>query len=322
MNILITGGVGFIGSQLCLEIEKRHPDYNITIIDVFNNEERLTNGNYKFLGSYENILSFNGNVICDDMRKININEVLSNGDFDIIYYLSAISDTRAKNQNELIANNTSCFFNILEYCAISNCKLVYASSASVYGTNKKSKNEFVVGQENPDNVYAYSKYLLDKIANNYSNKDANLKVVGLRYFNVYGPGEKHKFNTSSTILQFANCMLSERPIKLFENSDSICRDFIYIDDVIEATIQAGFGTDEGIFNIGYGEPRSFLEVAQLVKDYLGSSQSIEFIPNPYSSGYQNFTCANLEGKRLNNFIPSFNLESGIQKYLKILGYVE
>ena len=313
-NILITGGAGFIGSNLAYHFQKVYPQCSITIFDIFNDGSKLFNGNHKYLGNYENLKKFEGEIICGDIsNKSNLKDLFKRK-FDIIFHLAAISDTRAQDQNLILKNNLNPFNFIVDQACKMGAKLVYASSAAVYG-NLNNKT-FKIGSENPDNPYAYSKYAMDCKTISLIKSPKKYKIVGLRYFNVYGDGEEFKYKTASTILQFANQILNGKNPKLFLGSDKIFRDFVYIDDVIQATVNAGILENSGVYNVGTGTARSFFDVVKIVKENLGSDLKIDYIKNPYEKGYQYFTQADIRKTKEDlNYFPKYNLEKGIKDYM-------
>ena len=157
---------------------------------------------------------------------------------------------------------------------------------------------------------------MDKLAFKFIKNNPNLNIVGLRYFNVYGPGEFHKNKTASTILQFGIQALKNNPPKLFENSEKIFRDFIYIKDVVSANILALSSKNSGVYNVGTGLSRSFQDVANIILKNLNSNVGCEYIKNPYSYNYQYHTEADISETTNNiGFKPNWNLESGIIDYL-------
>ena len=314
--VLITGGAGFIGSNLAKHIEKKFSNVKIIIFDIFNNNEKFKNGNNKYLGSYKNISNFKGEIFTGDITKKADLIEMEKYNFDYIFHLAAISDTRAENENEVLINNLNSFYSIINLAEKTNAKLIYASSAATYGSKLSQIQS--VGTENPDNVYGFSKLMMDNFTFSYLNNNPKIDLIGLRYFNVYGPGEKQKEKTSYTILLFAHQILYEDGPILFEGSDKIFRDFIYIDDVIEFTIKAALSSKVGVYNVGTGISRSFLEVAQILKKSLNSKKTIKYIKNPYKSGYQYFTKADVKKTVIDlDYKAKESLESGIQKYIKL-----
>lgn len=316
-NILITGGAGFIGARLALHLQKLDPNNDITVFDAFYDGVKLSNGNLKYLGTFKNLKDFKGRVICGDICNLSDLEQIEGINFDIIFHLAAISDTRVYDQSQIFRNNINSFKYFIDLSEKLNAKLVYASSAAVYGnSNQKSLKR---GDENPDSPYAFSKFAMDNITESIIKSNVNNQIIGLRYFNVYGFGEHNKGKTASTILQFANQIIEGVSPTLFKGSERIFRDFVYIDDVIQGTIKAAFSGASGIYNIGSGVARSFMEALNIIQMKLGTDLPVKLIDNPYNSGYQFYTEADIsETIKHLNYSPEFSLEDGISDYLNIL----
>jgi ADP-L-glycero-D-manno-heptose 6-epimerase len=190
--------------------------------------------------------------------------------------------------------------------------MVYASSAATYGSLPSPQT---VGIENPENPYGYSKYLMDQIAYRYSNENPGMAVVGLKFFNVYGSREYYKAKTSSLVIQLGHQILDGKAPKLFEGSDKIFRDFINIEDVIQANIKACHPKKNGVYNIGTGNPRSFQDIADILQAEFGTTLGNHYISNPYDD-YQMHTQADIRSSKENlGFEPIISLEQGIKKYI-------
>lgn len=311
-TILITGGAGFIGSNLAFYLQNNFPKSNIIIFDCFRNDIKMPNGNLRSFGHYKNLIGFSGDVICGDLTNLNDLSKLSCYKFDYIFHQAAISDTRVYDQELVMKTNVNSFYDILEIARNDDAVVVYASSAATYGSLPSPQT---VGIENPENPYGFSKYLMDLIALKYSKKYPEMNISGLRYFNVYGPREFYKNNTASMVVQIGHQILNEKPPRLFYDSDKIYRDFIYIDDVIQANIKACNPKNSGIFNIGTGIPRSFQEISDILQKELNLSLGTEYFKNPYK-GYQTHTQANIHSSIENlGFKVQFSLEMGIKAYI-------
>ena len=311
MKILITGGAGFIGAQLAKEIINRFPEYEITIFDKFNNRERRENGNFKYFGDYKNINELDVKIINGDLSNQNDVQRLLELDFDVVFHQGAISDTTVLDQEEVLKTNTISFEYFIDYCRINNKRLIYASSAGTYG-NSISPNLIGSG-ETPENIYGFSKLQMDKITRKNLNQYNNLNIIGLRYFNVYGPGELYKRKTSSMILQLAKQAIEDKKVRLFKYGEQ-SRDFVYIKDVVNANILA-MNAKSGIYNIGSGVSRSFNDIINILENYFNYKISIEYIDNPFDF-YQNNTCADLSlSTKFLNYYPKFDLEKGVFDYL-------
>jgi ADP-L-glycero-D-manno-heptose 6-epimerase len=311
-TILITGGAGFIGSNLAFYFQKNFKNSNIVVFDCFRSESTFSNGNLKSLGHYKNLIDFNGTVICGNINNKSDIASLDNYKFDFIFHHAAISDTRVYDQEIILKTNVNSFYDILNKAKKDRSVLVYASSAATYG-NLPSPQK--IGTENPQNPYGFSKYVMDQIANRYSDENPDLVITGLRFFNVYGPKEFYKGKTSSMVVQLGHQILNGNAPKLFLNSNNILRDFIYIDDVVEANLKACMPKQNGVYNIGTGIPRSFQDIADILQNELKTNLGTEYIPNPYS-GYQNHTQADIiNSQQYLGFNPTISLEEGIKSYL-------
>ena len=156
---------------------------------------------------------------------------------------------------------------------------------------------------------------MDQIAYQYSHDNPEMTIVGLRFFNVYGPREFFKAKTSSIVIQLGHQILDGKAPKLFKGSDKIFRDFINIEDVIQANIKACNPKENGTYNIGTGHPRCFQDIADILQDELGTNLGNNYIPNPYGD-YQMHTQANINSSRVNlTFEPKISLEQGIKAYI-------
>lgn len=311
-TILITGGAGFIGSNLVFYFQKKYPSARIVVFDCFRNDSTFKNGNLYSFGHYKNLIGFNGDIICGNINRKSDIALLEKYKFDFIFHQAAISDTRVDNQEIVMQTNVNTFYDFLKLAKKNCAVMVYASSAAVYGNLPSPQ---IIGNENPDNIYGYSKYIMDKIAFQFGQENPDLTIVGLRFFNVYGPGEFYKVKTASMVIQLGHQILSGNKPRLFIGSDRIMRDFIYIDDVIQANIKACGTSTSGIYNVGTGKARSFNDIANILQQELGTNLDIEFFPNPYV-GYQMETQADIN-KTITDlkFKPKITLELGIKSYI-------
>lgn len=313
-TILITGGAGFIGSNLAFYFQENYPDAHIVILDLFRSNLTLSNGNLKSFGHFKNLLGFRGEVISGDINdKVLLQTLQKNYKFDYIFHEAAISDTTALEQDLMIQTNVNAFKDLLDIAVIHGANMIYASSGATYGDAPSPQR---VGCEAPQNVYGFSKLMMDHLARQYSQKHDHISIVGLRYFNVYGPREFFKNKTSSMVVQFGHQLLAGKNPKLFENSDKILRDFIYIEDIIQANILAMHPKENGVFNVGTGKARSFQSMVDILQDELGTSYECEYMPNPYIGRYQFHTEADIElTKAILGYQPRFEFEEGISAYV-------
>jgi ADP-L-glycero-D-manno-heptose 6-epimerase len=310
--ILITGGAGFIGSNLAFYFQENFPKAKIIIFDCFRNENTFSNGNLHSFGHYKNLIGFQGDVICGNINNKDDLSLLNDYNFDYIFHQAAISDTRVYDQEIIMQTNVNSFFDILKLAKKHSSILVYASSAATYGSLPSPQT---VGKESPENPYGFSKYLMDQIAIKFANENPEMSIVGLRFFNVYGSKEFFKATTSSMVIQLGHQILDGEKPRLFYNSDQIYRDFIYIKDVIQANIKACSPKKNGVYNVGTGNPRSFLDIAEILQINLKTKFEIDYFSNPFK-GYQMNTKANIKLTSENiGFNPIYSLEEGIKDYI-------
>ena len=311
-TILITGGAGFIGSNLAFYFQENFPDSHIVIFDCFRNESRFSNGNLQSFGHYKNLIGFTGDILCGNMNSKEDLGLLDSYKFDFIFHQAAISDTRVQDQELLMRTNVNSFYDLLNKTKNDNSVMVYASSAATYGNLPSPQ---IVGNESPENPYGFSKYMMDKIASQFSKKNPDITIVGLKFFNVYGPREYYKAKTSSMVIQLGHQILDGTAPRLFKGSDQILRDFINITDVIQANVKACRPTTNGTYNVGTGISRSFQDIADILQQELNTDFNTEYIRNPYD-GYQTHTQADISKSQTNlAFEPTITLEEGIKAYI-------
>lgn len=313
-TILITGGAGFIGSNLAFYFQKHYPASHIVVLDLFRSNLTLSNGNLKSFGHFKNLIGFEGEVISGDINDKQLLAKLEHDyRFDYIFHEAAISDTTALEQDLMIQTNVNAFKDLLDIAASHGANMIYASSGATYGDAPSPQR---VGCEAPQNVYGFSKLMMDHLGRQYAIKHPDISIVGLRYFNVYGPREFFKNKTASMVVQFGHQLLAGKNPKLFENSDKIVRDFIYIEDIIQANILAMHPKESGVFNVGTGKARSFQSIVDTLQRELGTSYPCEYIPNPFIGRYQFHTEADIEStKEVLGYAPRFELEEGIKAYV-------
>ena len=311
-TILITGGAGFIGSNLAFYFQNNFPDSIVVVFDCFRNGSTFENNNLISFGHYKNLIGFNGEVICVNINSKLDLSLLHKYKFDYIFHHAAISDTRVYDQEIVMKTNVNAFIEVLNKAKIDNSILVYASSAATYGSLPSPQT---VGKENPENPYGFSKLIMDQIAYRFIKSNPNRTIVGLRFFNVYGPKEYFKGSTASMVIQLGHQILDNKALRLFHGSENILRDFIYIEDVIQANIKACRTKNSGVYNVGTGKPRSFQNIADILQKEIGKNVETEYFPNPFD-GYQMHTQANIESSiKSLGFDPQFSLEEGIKAYV-------
>jgi ADP-L-glycero-D-manno-heptose 6-epimerase len=298
-KILITGGAGFIGSNLALEIQRRFSNSKITILDDFSS------------GVEENLKEFKGEVIRGDIEDESLIKSLKGKKFEIIFHQAAITDTTVEDKDLMMRVNLEGFKNILNLAKSENSKVIYASSAGVYGNGPIPMKESQ--RLAPLNAYAESKVRIDKLAMDFANEE-NLKIIGLRYFNVYGPGEKHKGKSASMIWQLYCQMREGKAPRIFKYGEQK-RDFIYVKDCVEATLKACELNESIILNVGTGVSTTFNRIIEILNRVLNTNFSPEYFDNPYDF-YQNNTQADTTLlEKILGFKARYSIEEGIFNYV-------
>ena len=271
---------------------------------------------------------FGSNNIADYFDKTEFRCIIERRDslcdqIEIVFHQGACSTTTEWNGQYMMDNNYSYSKELLHFCLERSIPFIYASSAAVYGVDSKFIEE--PKHEGPVNVYGYSKLLFDNYVRNL-NDTIKSQVVGLRYFNVYGPGEAHKGGMASVMFHFNNQIKDTNTLKLFEGSHGYAdgeqlRDFIFVDDVVNVNLWMMNNSDvSGIFNVGTGNSNSFNNAARAVIDWHGKGE-IQYIPFPdrLMESYQSFTEANLDNLRSAGYEQGFTpLNEGVASYLDIL----
>jgi ADP-L-glycero-D-manno-heptose 6-epimerase len=307
--IIVTGGAGFVGSNLIKALnEKGHTD--ILVVDNLERAEKFINLRDLTISDYMDKREFRARI-----DAVNLHMKV-----DAVFHQGACSDTMGADGRYMLENNYGDSKALLHWCAPRKIPFVYASSAATYGASQVC--EPVPACEGPLNVYGYSKLLFDQHVRHHM-KDFESPVVGLRYFNVYGPREQHKGRMMSVLHQLLNQLRTEGQCRLFEGTDGYGngeqqRDFVYVGDIVDINQHFAFGpVKKGIFNAGTGEARTFNAIAQTLIKHLGKGE-IKYIPFPdvLRGKYQSFTQAKVETLRAAGFTQAFTaLEAGIAKTL-------
>uniref|UniRef100_UPI003D0AC472 NAD-dependent epimerase/dehydratase family protein n=1 Tax=Candidatus Proelusimicrobium excrementi TaxID=3416222 RepID=UPI003D0AC472 len=263
---LITGGAGFIGSNLAFELQNQ--GHSVTIVDDFSS------------GHFKNLIGFKGDIVAANVFE----EMPEENYFDAIFHEAAITDTNIHDQKLMMQMNVEAFKNVLYYAAANDIKrVVYASSAATYGNGECPMN---VGQTpKPENIYGFSKAIMDNVAREFAAENRDMVIVGLRYFNVYGPGEYFKGKTASMMYQLYNQMKQGYRPKIFKMGEQE-RDFVYIKDVVKANMCALNNAKEScVVNVGTGISRNFNDIVKCLNNELRLNLAPDYIDNP-SSFYQ------------------------------------
>ena len=299
----MTGGAGFIGSNLTLALQERFPTARLTVIDDFRS------------GDFKNLAGYHGDFVAQDLAKLDWREQFGDEKFDAIFHLASITDTTNHNQFIQVRDNVESFRRILNFARPTETRIIYASSASTYGPAKEASSE--TNGAAPANIYAFSKTIMDNLAVRASRESPDWVIVGLRYFNVYGPREAHKGVPASMVYHLAQQMKAGRRPRIFKHGDQR-RDFVYVKDIVEGSIRALQAESSGIYNLGSGQARSFNELVDVLNRVLGTQFQPDYIDNPHTH-YQNFTQADLTRvRRALGFEPGFPLEDGVRDYLQWL----
>ncbi|MGF1677912.1 MAG: ADP-glyceromanno-heptose 6-epimerase [Candidatus Methylacidiphilales bacterium] len=300
-SILVTGGAGFIGSNLTMELQHRHPDAWITVLDDFRS------------GDFKNLKGFRGDVVAVDLAQIDLEAQFGEPEFDAVFHMASITDTRELDQQLQIHDNVEGFRNLLEYLSPVQCPLVYASSAATYGISSGINR--ITDTPAPANPYAFSKAILDNLAARFKSLYPFWKITGLKFFNVYGPHEAHKGVPASMIYHLAQQMRKGQPPRIFKMGEQM-RDFVYVKDIVTYTLRAMEVPQSALLNAGSGQPRSFNDLVSILNTVLNTQLEPEYIENPFAF-YQPHTEADISLTReVLGIGPAFTLETGIQDYFE------
>jgi len=302
-SLIITGGAGFIGSNLTLALQENFPDARLTVIDDFRS------------GDFKNLAGYRGDFVAQNLATLDWNKQFGNEQVDAIFHLASITDTTLHDQFVQVHDNVESFRRILNFARSTRTRIIYASSASTYGPATEASVES--NGAAPANIYAFSKGIMDNIAIRAAAELPDWIIIGLRYFNVYGPREAHKGVPASMVYHLAQQMKAEQRPRIFKHGEQK-RDFVYVKDIVEGSILALEAKESGIYNLGCGQARSFNELVDILNKCLGTKLPPDYIDNPHAH-YQNFTEADLEKVRSAlGYQPQFPLEDGIRDYMKWL----
>ena len=305
-NFVITGGAGFIGSNLTLALQEKFPDARLTVIDDFRS------------GNFKNLEGYRGDFLAENLANLDWQEKFGDpaaAGFDAIFHLASITDTTLHNQFIQVHDNVESFRRLFNFARPAKTRIIYASSAATYGPATEASVES--NGAAPANVYAFSKVIMDNIARRAAMEWPDWIIVGLRYFNVYGPREAHKGVPASMVYHLAQQMKAGQRPRIFKHGEQK-RDFVYVKDAVEGSIRALDAQTSGIYNLGRGQARSFNELIDVLNKCLGTSFQPEYFDNPHAH-YQNFTQADLTSARnALRYEPRFSLEDGVRDYMQWL----
>ncbi|MES2998554.1 MAG: ADP-glyceromanno-heptose 6-epimerase [Pseudomonadota bacterium] len=310
--IIVTGGAGFIGSNLVKQLNAHYADTPILVVDDLTDGIKFKNLSDCIIADYLDQHDF--------LEQIKQNKTFPK--LKAIFHQGACSTTTEWNGQYMMKNNYEYSKVLLHYCLFWKIPFIYASSASVYGSESVFKE--ALQYEKPVNIYAYSKYLFDQYVRNIL-KVSKSQIVGLRYFNVYGPKEDHKGKMASVVFHADQQLRETGIINLFQGSDGYKdgeqqRDFIYVDDAIAINLWFLKSKKSGIYNAGTGHSASFNALAKAVINFHGLGE-IRYIPFPVSlqGCYQSFTQADLSQLRSVGYREAFrSIVEGVQDYLSLI----
>jgi ADP-L-glycero-D-manno-heptose 6-epimerase len=302
-SILVTGGAGFIGSNLVLALQEGMPDARLTVIDDFR------------CGDFKNLAGYRGDFVAQNLATLDWQEQFGDEKFDAIFHLASITDTTLHDQFVQVHDNVESFRRLLNFAGPNRTRIIYASSAATYGAASTASTE--TNGAAPANVYAFSKAIMDNLASRAAREAKDWIIIGLRYFNVYGPREAHKGVPASMVYHLSRQMKSGQRPRIFKHGEQK-RDFVYVKDVVAGSIGALEAKESGIYNLGAGQARSFNELIDVLNRSLGTDFEPDYIENPHTH-YQNFTQADLTRVRgALGYEPQFSLETGVADYMRWL----
>ena len=304
---IVTGGCGFIGSNLVAELQRRDPGARVIVVDD------MRSGSFDVLvASCDRVAGepFRGEMIPEPAHAIDWFSLVESEEPKALFHMGAITDTTLDDEREMIRANVGGFDEMLEACAEAGVPLVYASSAATYGTPPEAADHLPFPEPSagrPDNVYGFSKWLMETTHTRFaerwsSERAASPHAVGLRFFNVFGAGEERKGKMASMARQLALQMLDARAPRLFTGGEQV-RDQVPVEDVVDCVIAASReGTTPGVYNLGSGRATSFNELCAAVREGLGFDESerpIEYFEMPahVARFYQSFTLADMTAAR-------------------------
>lgn len=312
--IVVTGGVGFIGSAIVWKLNRMGID-KIVIVDELGKDDKWKN----LVG-----LRYEDFIHKDDFMAMVLNR---NIPFKVstIIHMGACSSTTEKNADYLMDNNVHYSQELAKYSLANGIRFIYASSAATYGdgSNGYEDNHSTLNELHPLNMYGYSKHLFDTWVIRNSLVD---KVVGLKFFNVYGPNEYHKGEMRSVVHKAFEQVRDTGKVKLFKSykpeykDGEQKRDFVYVKDAVDMTLHFFEHQNlNGIYNIGTGRAQTWLELVHSVFDALNKPVNIEFIdmPEEIRNKYQYFTEADTTKIKLTGYDNKImSVREGVTDYIK------
>jgi ADP-L-glycero-D-manno-heptose 6-epimerase len=301
VRVLVTGGAGFIGSNLAKRLAT--DGHMVVVADSFQS------------GDFANLVDFNGDCLTLP-TPAEIDPMIALGPFDIIFHQASITGVVGahgedhSNPHNMMRNNVETFRRLLDWAVDTKARVVWASSCSVYGRGPVPMKESQPCD--PLNIYAFSKLTMERMAARYAPKLSH-PIVGLRYSNVYGPGEDHKGRLASMIHQLAKQIRAGKRPRIF-NPGEQKRDFVYIDDAVQANLKAMNSKTTGNFNAGAGRSWSFNQVVAELNRVLKTNLAPEYFDNPYSFTQDWTETDQVLARQVLGYEPQYDLAKGIDAY--------
>jgi ADP-L-glycero-D-manno-heptose 6-epimerase len=314
--LLVTGGAGFIGSNLVAALNDAGRA-DVAVCDVLGHD-----------GKWRNLAK---RQLADLVPPAELMAWLPNRGVEAVFHLGAISETTATDGDLVIETNFRLSMRLLDWCTAHRVPLIYASSAATYGDGEQGFDDdpslAALKRLRPMNLYGWSKHLFDMAVTERVVRGENLppQWAGLKFFNVFGPNEYHKGSMMSVLARRFDDVKAGRAVQLFKSHrDGIAdgdqrRDFIYVDDVVRVMMWL-YATPavSGLFNVGTGQARSFRDLMQAAYDALGAGSNIEYIdmPTAIRGSYQSFTQASVDRLRQAGYNGGFTaLEDAVSHYI-------
>jgi len=315
-RILVTGGAGFIGSALIWALNSRGIE-EIVVSDILQSDEK-----------WRNLvpLRFADYVEGPALRSRLAQSPGSFGKFSAVFHLGACSATTERDASYLIDNNTAFTRELAAWALSTGARFVYASSAATYGDGAQGMDDKdpAIERLRPLNMYGYSKHLFDLHARRLGWLD---RIVGVKYFNVFGPNEAHKGDMRSVVAKAMDQIRATGTLGLFKSYDpkypdgGQMRDFLYVKDAVEMTLHFAEKdvTAGGLFNLGSGEANTWLTLADAIFGALGLKPNVAFIdmPEAMRAKYQYYTKADISKLRASGYSePLTPLSDAVADYVK------
>ncbi len=317
---IVTGGGGFIGSNLIKKLEDLYPSTKVVVVDLFDSSEKWQNLTKRF-----NISAIIPPSDLLDFLDAHDEEIQA------VFHLGAISSTVERDVDLIIRSNIHLSLDLWQWCSIHQKPLIYASSAATYGDGERGFSDDTtfenLRQLRPLNAYGWSKHFFDQQALRLATENKSPpQWAGLKFFNVYGPNEHHKGGQKSVIATFYPQIQKEGKVRLFKSTSpdykdgEQLRDFVWVEDCVNVMVWLYQNPSvSGLFNVGTGQARSFNDLAKAVFKALSKPVEIDYVdmPETLQNKYQNFTEAPLTNLRKAGYSHPFtSLEEGVRLYVQ------